>query len=123
MTLQEAGDAGLRPARRAGHRPRTTPPATRGGCHVRGYTIAIEVLRNGAVIDPRVTDGKAGLDILFQNLTAALDASRRLPVRDVRHRRRRARRDAERAHRRRVLAATSSSRPASASGTWSGCGT
>ena len=47
----------------------------RGGCHVRGYTIAIEVLRNGAVMDPRVTEGKAGLDILFQNLTAALDSS------------------------------------------------
>ena len=47
----------------------------RGGCHVRGYTIAIEVLQNGAVMDPRVTEGKAGLDILFQNLTAALDSS------------------------------------------------
>lgn len=47
----------------------------RGGCHVRGYTIAIEVLQNGAVMDPRVTEGKAGLDITFQNLTAALDSS------------------------------------------------
>ena len=47
----------------------------RGGCHVRGYTIAIEVLQNGAVMDPHVTEGKAGLDILFQNLTAALDSS------------------------------------------------
>jgi aldehyde:ferredoxin oxidoreductase len=47
----------------------------RGGCHVRGYTIAVEVLQNGAVMDPRVTEGKAGLDILFQNLTAALDSS------------------------------------------------
>lgn len=47
----------------------------RGGCHVRGYTIAIEVLGNGAVMDPHVTEGKAGLDIAFQNLTAALDAS------------------------------------------------
>src|SRR5665811_550115 len=26
----------------------------RGGCHVRGYTIAIEVLQNGAVMDPHV---------------------------------------------------------------------
>jgi aldehyde:ferredoxin oxidoreductase len=33
------------------------------------------VLQNGAVMDPRVTEGKAGLDILFQNLTAALDSS------------------------------------------------
>lgn len=47
----------------------------RGGCHVRGYTIAIEVLGNGAVMDPHVTEGKAGLDIAFQNLTAALDSS------------------------------------------------
>ena len=47
----------------------------RGGCHVRGYTIAIEVLQNGAVMDPRVTEGKAGLDITFQDLTAALDSS------------------------------------------------
>ena len=47
----------------------------RGGCHVRGYTIAIEVLQNGAVMDPHVTEGKAGLDILFQNLTAALDSA------------------------------------------------
>jgi len=47
----------------------------RGGCHVRGYTIAIEVLQNGAVMDPRITEGKAGLDITFQNLTAALDSA------------------------------------------------
>lgn len=47
----------------------------RGGCHVRGYTIAVEVLANGATMDPRVTEGKAGLDIAFQNLTAALDSS------------------------------------------------
>jgi aldehyde:ferredoxin oxidoreductase len=47
----------------------------RGGCHVRGYTIAIEVLQNGAVMDPHVTDEKAGLGITFQNLTAALDSS------------------------------------------------
>ena len=47
----------------------------RGGCHVRGYTIAVEVLQNGAVMDPHVTEGKAGLDITFQNLTGALDSS------------------------------------------------
>ena len=47
----------------------------RGGCHVRGYTIAIEVLQNGAVMDPHVTDDKAGLGITFQDLTAALDSS------------------------------------------------
>lgn len=47
----------------------------RGGCHVRGYTIAVEVLQNGAIADPHVTEGKAALDIAFQNLTAALDSS------------------------------------------------
>ena len=49
--------------------------SNRGGCHVRGYTIAIEVLQNGAVMDPHATAEKAGLDIVFQNLTAALDSS------------------------------------------------
>ena len=47
----------------------------RGGCHVRGYTIAVEVLGGAGGMDPRVTEGKPGLDILFQNLTAALDSS------------------------------------------------
>lgn len=47
----------------------------RGGCHVRGYTIAVEVLGNGATLDPRVTTDKAATDIVFQNLTAALDSS------------------------------------------------
>jgi len=47
----------------------------RGGCHVRGYTIAVEVLGSAGGMDPRVTEGKPGLDILFQNLTAALDSS------------------------------------------------
>jgi aldehyde:ferredoxin oxidoreductase len=47
----------------------------RGACHVRGYTIAVEVLGNPSKMDPRVTEGKAPLDIVFQNLTAALDSS------------------------------------------------
>jgi aldehyde:ferredoxin oxidoreductase len=42
---------------------------------VRGYTIAVEVLQNGAAMDPRVTKGKAALDIAFQDLTGALDSS------------------------------------------------
>ena len=49
--------------------------SNRGGCHVRGYTIAVEVLGQGAPTDPHVTEGKAALDIAFQNLTAALDAT------------------------------------------------
>jgi len=47
----------------------------RGGCHVRGYTISPEVLGQPVKLDPRVTEGKAGLDITFQDLTAALDSS------------------------------------------------
>jgi len=47
----------------------------RGGCHVRGYTISPEVLGQPVKMDPRVTEGKAQLDITFQDLTAALDSS------------------------------------------------
>jgi len=49
--------------------------SNRGGCHVRGYTISHEVLGSGGSSDPHVTEGKAGLNIAFQNLTAALDAT------------------------------------------------
>ncbi|BDU72798.1 aldehyde ferredoxin oxidoreductase family protein [Mesoterricola silvestris] len=47
----------------------------RGGCHVRGYTIAVEVLGNGAKLDPRVTAEKPFWVKLFQDLTAAIDSS------------------------------------------------
>jgi aldehyde:ferredoxin oxidoreductase len=47
----------------------------RGGCHVKGYTIAVEVLGNKANLDPRVTTAKAFWVKLFQDLTAAVDAS------------------------------------------------
>ncbi len=47
----------------------------RGGCHVRGYTISVEVLGSPVKMDPSTTAGKAQLDISFQNLTAALDSS------------------------------------------------
>jgi aldehyde:ferredoxin oxidoreductase len=49
--------------------------SNRGGCHVRGYTIAVEVLGQGAPTDPASVEGKAALDIAFQDLTAALDSS------------------------------------------------
>jgi len=49
--------------------------SNRGGCHVRGYTVAPEVLGNPEKADPLVTEGKANLNIIFQNLTAALDSS------------------------------------------------
>ncbi len=49
--------------------------SNRGGCHVRGYTTAVEVLGNPFKMDPAVIEGKAELGITFQNLTAALDSS------------------------------------------------
>ena len=47
----------------------------RGGCHVKGYTIAVEVLGNKANLDPHVTAEKPFWVKLFQDLTAAVDAS------------------------------------------------
>jgi aldehyde:ferredoxin oxidoreductase len=49
--------------------------SNRGACHVRGYTIAPEVLGNPEKVDPLITEGKANLDIIFQDLTAALDST------------------------------------------------
>ena len=49
--------------------------SNRGGCHVRGYTIASEILGIPAKMDNLTTEGKAQLDITFQNLTAALDST------------------------------------------------
>ncbi len=46
----------------------------RGGCHVRGYTISPEVLGVPFKVDQHATEGKPGLVITFQNLTAALDS-------------------------------------------------
>ena len=49
--------------------------SNRGGCHVRGYTIAVEVLGNPVKLDQYTTEGKAQTVIAHQNLTAALDSS------------------------------------------------
>ena len=49
--------------------------SNRGGCHVRGYMTAVEILGNPVKIDNLTTEGKAGWTITFQNLTAALDSS------------------------------------------------
>ena len=72
--LQEAGDAGLRPARRAGHRPqlrhRQPRRLPRARLHHR-HRGAAERRRDG----PAGHRGQGGPDILFQNLTAALDSS------------------------------------------------
>jgi aldehyde:ferredoxin oxidoreductase len=49
--------------------------SNRGGCHVRGYTIAVEVLGCGAKLDPRATAEKPFYVKLFQDLTAAIDST------------------------------------------------
>ncbi len=49
--------------------------SNRGGCHVRGYLIAPEILGVPEKADPHTLEGKAALDIAFQDLTAALDSS------------------------------------------------
>src|SRR3974377_405085 len=48
----------------------------RGGCPVKGYTTAAEVLASSNVrLDPREIKGKPGLVKAFQDMTAAVDAS------------------------------------------------
>jgi aldehyde:ferredoxin oxidoreductase len=49
--------------------------SNRGACHVRGYMIAAEVLGVPEKLDPLRPDGKAAMNIAFQDLTAALDSS------------------------------------------------
>jgi aldehyde:ferredoxin oxidoreductase len=49
--------------------------SNRGGCHVRGYTISVEVLGNPVKMDQHTIEGKPELVITFQNLTAALDST------------------------------------------------
>ncbi len=47
--------------------------SNRGACHVRGYTIAAEVL--GGSVDRLAYEGKGELTKIFQDLTAALDST------------------------------------------------
>ena len=49
--------------------------SNRGGCHVRGYTISPEVLGIPEKLDNLAYEGKAGWVKIFQDLTAAVDAS------------------------------------------------
>ncbi len=49
--------------------------SNRGGCHVRGYMTAVEVLGNPLKLDNLATEGKAQWTITFQDLTAALDST------------------------------------------------
>jgi aldehyde:ferredoxin oxidoreductase len=49
--------------------------SNRGGCHVRGYLTSPEVLGIPMKTDPLLTEGKAALLKLFQDLTALVDSS------------------------------------------------
>ncbi len=53
----------------------TYATSNRGACHVRGYTIANEVLGVHEKLDPLVTEGKAPTVKIFQDLTALVDSS------------------------------------------------
>jgi aldehyde:ferredoxin oxidoreductase len=49
--------------------------ANRGACHLRGYTVASEVLGIPVKTDPLVTEGKAGLVKAFQDATSVFDSA------------------------------------------------
>ncbi len=49
--------------------------SNRGACHLRGYTVASEVLGIPVKTDPHVTDGKPELVKAFQDATAAFDSA------------------------------------------------
>ena len=49
--------------------------SNRGACHLRGYTVASEVLGIPEKTDPLVTEGKPALVKAFQDATAAFDAA------------------------------------------------
>jgi aldehyde:ferredoxin oxidoreductase len=49
--------------------------SNRGACHLRGYTVASEILGIPHKTDPLATDGKAELVKAFQDATAAVDSS------------------------------------------------
>ena len=48
--------------------------SNRGGCHVRGYLIAPEILGVPEKLDPQSTEGKAQWVKIFQDLTAVIDS-------------------------------------------------
>ncbi|KAI5912793.1 aldehyde ferredoxin oxidoreductase family protein [Thauera sp. 2A1] len=49
--------------------------SNRGACHLRGYTVASEVLGIPVKTDPHVTEGKAELVKAFQDATAVFDSA------------------------------------------------
>lgn len=53
----------------------TYATSNRGACHLRGYTVASEILGVPVKTDPLATEGKAGLVKAFQDATAAVDSS------------------------------------------------
>ena len=48
--------------------------SNRGGCHLRAYMIAPEILAVPKLVDRFATSGKAGLVIVSQNINAAVDS-------------------------------------------------
>jgi aldehyde:ferredoxin oxidoreductase len=49
--------------------------SNRGACHLRAYTVSAEIVGIPEQVDPRATEGKAGLAIAFQNISTAVDAT------------------------------------------------
>ena len=49
--------------------------SNRGACHLRGYTISVEVFGIPKKMDPFATDGKAEVSKLFQDVTAFVDST------------------------------------------------
>ncbi len=49
--------------------------SNRGACHLRGYTISVEVFGIPQKMDPFVTQGKPGVSKLFQDVTAFVDST------------------------------------------------
>jgi aldehyde:ferredoxin oxidoreductase len=49
--------------------------ANRGACHLRGYTISVEVFGIPKKMDPFVTEGKAEVSKLFQDVAAFVDST------------------------------------------------
>ena len=53
----------------------TYATSNRGACHLRGYTVASEILGIPEKTDPLSSDGKAGLVMAFQDATGAVDSA------------------------------------------------
>lgn len=49
--------------------------SNRGGCHILGYMTSPEILGIPKKMDPAVTEGKAAVCKIFQDLTSAVDAA------------------------------------------------